>query len=169
MKLTTLIYDQYDELRVEQYSDGNTAVILHAPNHDEEPISVNLPEALHFPSEQPVFWADVNNCDQAINQLEKDGVIKRGATQAQSGFVTYPEYQLVNYQKTKKDDYMERLRTMMNEDYQTFIQALAQAVEDEAITAEEYQDWLNTDEPVLCNTLAKEYYSLRNTNRRTKS
>lgn len=157
MKLSTLIYDHYNELSVEQYSDGNTAVLLHAPDGDEEPISVNLPDAVHVPSKQPVFWADVNNCDQAIDQLEKAGVIKRSKTQAQSGFVTYPEYQLVNYQKTKKEDYMERLRAMMNEDYQTFIQALAKAVEDENITTEEYQDWLDTDEPVLCNTFAKEY------------
>ncbi|KRM56669.1 hypothetical protein [Lacticaseibacillus sharpeae] len=88
MKLSSLIYNHYNELKISSYFDGNTALILRDPEGDEEVISVNIPSAMHYPSDQTTFWADVNNCDQAIDALTALGVIRLGMASATSGFVT---------------------------------------------------------------------------------
>lgn len=95
MKLTTLVYGCYDEMRITEYYDGNTAIMLRNGDGEEEPISVNLPNAIHFPSDKPTFWADTNNCSEAIDQLERNGVIARGTAEFRSGFCTYPEYEVL--------------------------------------------------------------------------
>lgn len=56
----------------------------------------------------------------------------------------------------KVEKYVKQLKAMMDEDYEAFIMALSSAIESEQLTHEEYEEWLNSDEPVLCYSLSKE-------------
>lgn len=98
IKLPFKIYDHYQYLETATYEDNDApAVILttgdrSSPDYDSEPITTNTRYGSAF---------DINNSSEAIEQLQKAGIIKLDGGSIQSGFVSYPTGEL-NYEKINK-------------------------------------------------------------------
>lgn len=156
MKLASKIYGHYDELEVVEYqANKEYAVILVDQDGDSEPISVNLPDAKHF-GEGALFWADVSNCSEAITELEKMGAIQRGVAEYKSGFVSYPEYKVVDYDL---QTFREQMVQMQRKNYEAFVIALA-SLEDVNMTPEEYDHWLHTEWGLLSDGIVNDEYRM---------